>query len=116
MTVLVVEDNFLTAMHLEGMLAEMGFEVSLANNLAEAFAMLGLKPPRLAILDVNLGRDLVFPVAAELRARQIPIVFSTGCGLHQFPSEWVNYPIVPKPLNIEALISTLRAINFALPR
>jgi DNA-binding response OmpR family regulator len=114
--VLVVEDDVLTAAYLEEVLADMGFEVSLAYNLAAGFAWLLLKAPRLAILDVNLGRDLVFPLAAELRAREIPIVFSTGCEPRDFPSEWLNYPIVPKPLAIETLISALSGIDFELPR
>ena len=57
------------------------------------------RAPGLGILDVNIGGHLVFPLATEMRARQIPIVFSTGRPASELPPEWARHPILRKPLD-----------------
>ena len=112
--VLIVEDELTIAWGLQSVLTELGFnEVYLAPDLLMGQTLLLLRPPELGILDIHIGRDLVFPLAAEFRAKFIPIIFSTGDAPTQLPPEWSTNPIVGKPLNTEALSAALGAVGFA---
>lgn len=113
MGVLVVEDEPLVALDLKSELSDLGFDdVYLANDLSAGNALLRSKMFCLGILDVNIGRRLVFPFAAELRARRIPIVFFTSLLRSAFPPEWATHPIVAKPLTRNALITSLSSVGF----
>lgn len=79
--VLVVEDEYLVAQDVAQKLGDMGVEVSgPVPRVAEALALLasGSARPDAAILDVNLGGEMVFPVVEILRKRGVPLVFVTG--------------------------------------
>ena len=111
---MVVEDEPTIALGLQSALTELGFnQVYLARDLLMGQALLLLRPLKLGILDVQIGRDRVFPLAAEFRAKLIPIIFSTGDAPTQLPPEWSTNPIVGKPLNREALSAALCAVGFA---
>jgi DNA-binding response OmpR family regulator len=111
--VLVVEDDPIVAMDLLAMLADLGFgSIFLAHDLATGMALLVSKLPGLGILDVNIGGELVFPLAIELRARGIPIIFSTGRAPTELPVEWTAHPILPKPLTAAILAAALDGLSF----
>ena len=100
------------AMDLEAILWELGFSgIHLAHDLGTGNALLLSRAPGLGILDVNIGGHLVFPLAMEMRARQIPIVFSTGRPASELPPEWARHPILRKPLDAGALTATLGALG-----
>ena len=110
--ILVVEDDPIVAANLAAMLADLGFgSVFLAHDLATGWALLLSKLPGLGILDVNLGGQLVFPLALELRARRIPIIFSTRRAPTEFPTEWTVHPILPKPLEARTLAAALGGLG-----
>ena len=80
--ILVVEDEVLLTLSLEDDLRDAGLfmlgpyttlELALQASRSESFD--------LALLDVNLRGEAVFPLADELIARNIPIVFLTGYGV-----------------------------------
>ncbi|BBP59732.1 response regulator [Pseudomonas sp. St316] len=98
--VLVVEDEGAIAMLIEEMLEEFGCEVvdSVAR-LAGACEVAGSVQADLAILDVNLAGERVFPVAEILRGRHIPFLFSTGYGASGLPAEYAGYPVLHKPFS-----------------
>ncbi|HZT20789.1 MAG TPA: response regulator [Dongiaceae bacterium] len=110
--ILVVEDDPMIAMDIAAMLSDLGFQdLHLAYDLATAMALLLAKSPRLGILDVNIGGHLVFPLAEELRARRIPIIFSTGQAPSELPAEWAVYPILSKPLEARMLAAALGELD-----
>jgi DNA-binding LytR/AlgR family response regulator len=112
MCVLIVEDEFLVAAHLEDVLAELGYtEIHVAGDLDEGHRLLERVAPHFAILDVNVGSALVFPLAAELQKRRIPFVFSSGNALSAFPPEWRTHPFVPKPLQKHVLAAALHGFG-----
>jgi len=84
--IMIVEDEALVAMMVEDLLTELGCEISGSfGAVDEAMAWLGqaiIPPPWLdgAVLDVNIGGTMVFPIAERLRAAGIPFVFATGYG------------------------------------
>jgi CheY-like chemotaxis protein len=106
--VLVVEDEVMIRMLLEDMLAELGYVIaSSAGRLEEALAFARDGDVDVAILDVNLNGDLVFPVAEVLAGRQVPFAFSTGYGDGGIPDAYRDRPILQKPFQMEGLEQTL---------
>lgn len=103
MRILIVEDEFLIALLVEELVAELGqHEVLIAGDLDSGWEYLERSPPDFAILDVNVGRTLVFPLAAELARRNIPFVFATGQPPSLLPLEWRQSMILEKPLQRKA--------------
>lgn len=84
--IMIVEDEALVALMVEDLLTDFGCEISGSfGAVDEALAYLkdaAVPPPALdgAVLDVNIGGTMVFPVAERLRAAGIPFIFATGYG------------------------------------
>ena len=112
--VFVVEDESLVAMQLEDMLLDFGCDiVGMAMRVKRAIEMLdGTDKVDMAILDVNIGGDKVYPVAEWLRERKVPIVFATGYGRAGVDAEWQDCEILQKPYTaaeVGAMISAALA-------
>jgi hypothetical protein len=56
-----------------------------------------------AILDVNLGGELIYPVADALAARGVPFVFVTGYGAESIDGRFAHVPILQKPIERHVL-------------
>ncbi|MFN3523803.1 MAG: response regulator [Phenylobacterium sp.] len=103
--VMLVEDESLVALVMEDMLADLGCEVVAtfgALSPALDWFAAGQAPFDGALLDVNLGGELVFPLAEALEARGVPFVFATAYGAlpeARFPEAMV----VRKPVDPGAL-------------
>jgi CheY-like chemotaxis protein len=79
--ILLVEDEALVAMLLEGMLDDLGCRVvEWATNISTALAAIETKELDGALLDVNLNGTFVYPVAEALTLRNLPFVFVSGYG------------------------------------
>jgi CheY-like chemotaxis protein len=106
--VLVVEDEYLIRMLLEDMLVELGYEVAAAvGSIAEARALAAGNEFNVAILDVNLDGEEIFPVADILATRKTPFVFVTGYGEHGLPERFRGRPTLQKPFQADQLKNTL---------
>nr|WP_075292332.1 HWE histidine kinase domain-containing protein [Pararhizobium arenae] len=107
--ILLLEDQMLIAMDVEGMLSDRGFaNVTVTNSTDEALIFMRGVTPDAAILDINLGRDTSIPVAEELLKRGVPFIFATGYGEGSIiPEALGSAPIVRKPYEAETLIAAL---------
>ena len=107
--IMIVEDELLVAMNLEDMLEGFGFEVvGPYPTLAEAREALEADDLDAAVLDVNVRGELVFPLAEDLVARAVPVVFCTGYAeTGRFPPGLAGLPRVAKPYTPEGLRSAL---------
>ncbi|MDP9197869.1 MAG: response regulator [Pseudomonadota bacterium] len=102
--VLLLEDSELIAMHMEEMLADGGCDVvATLDTVAAALEYIRSNPVDAAVLDVNLRGEKVFGVAADLKSRGIPFVFSTGAGERFIPPEFDAAPHLSKPFEPEEL-------------
>ncbi|TFL17413.1 HWE histidine kinase domain-containing protein [Jannaschia formosa] len=64
-----------------------------------------------AVLDVNLGGDLIWPAAMALAARDIPIAFATGYVRDlQAPPQFADAPWIEKPLLPHRLLSAVAGL------
>jgi len=107
--VLVVADESLAAMLLETILEDMEcVPIGPASNVDDG-QRLARDTENLdaALLDVNLAGRQVFPVAAVLKARGVPFVFSTGYGESGLPDEWRGNPTIQKPFTEAAVRDAL---------
>ncbi len=108
--IMIVEDEALVALMVEDLLTDFGCQISGSfGAVDEALAYLkdaAVPPPELdgAVLDVNIGGTMVFPVAERLRAAGIPFVFATGYGALPRPG-FEEITVLNKPIN-PALLKT----------
>ncbi len=100
--VLVVEDSFLVAQHLQDVFEGCGCEiVGPASRVSSALKLAGESPLDGAILDINLAGEYCFPVAELLRERGVPFIFLTGYDSSTIiPPEFRKVPCLAKPFNI----------------
>jgi CheY-like chemotaxis protein len=107
--VLVVEDEFLLAMHLELLLELHGYRVlGPAPTVAEALRLLDGAAPDVALLDVNLRNEMVTPVAGRLRALAIPFVLASAYDSPDLTAaELDGAPNVGKPTSDGQLLAAL---------
>ncbi len=111
LNVMVVEDEAIVSFMIEDMLLDRGCTaVWHASNVDEALKLLAARQPDLAVLDVNLGGELVFPVARKLEAAGIPFVFATGYGRNGILKDWSHHVIVHKPYDGNTLAEALQAL------
>jgi DNA-binding NtrC family response regulator len=115
--ILVVEDEFLVSLDLAAMLRELGGEViGPFAGLERATAVARAEALHVALLDVNVGGQLVTPVADALAERTIPFVFCTGYGAASLPAPHAAAPIVMKPCQPQQLKEALlRALDDGAP-
>ena len=78
-----------------------------AAKLEDAIALAQSEPIDIALLDVNLGRGLVFPVADVLAQRGIPFVFMSGYGESALQPPHQQRPVLEKPFSPETIGSVL---------
>jgi CheY-like chemotaxis protein len=109
--VLVVEDEMLIGMLLEDMLSDIGHVVvAVVSRVDEALAAVQREDFDLAILDVHLNGESVFPVAKALVDRGILFIFATGYGERGLPEEYRDRPILQKPFAKYDLAKTLATL------
>ncbi|MCC7271598.1 MAG: response regulator [Alphaproteobacteria bacterium] len=114
--VLVVEDEAMIAMLMEDMLAEAGCGTTIvAATLEDALRDAEDAAIDLAIVDLNLAGKDALPVAAVLRRRAVPFVFSTGYGAGGLPDEHRGVPILQKPFQEDDLLRCARAALAGAP-
>jgi two-component sensor histidine kinase/DNA-binding response OmpR family regulator len=106
--VMIVEDEALVALVLADQLTDMGVSVvGPCGSVAAAKAAVAETDLDAAVLDVNLGGELVYPVAELLQAKGIPFIFVTGYGQESIDKKFAYAPVLEKPIEQEALAEVL---------
>jgi DNA-binding response OmpR family regulator len=111
MHALIIEDESLIAVTIEGILRDCGFtsfDIAVSNE--EAIEAVRLRCPRLITADVELrpgnGIDAVNAICT---GPAIPVIFITG-SLGQVTSRMPDHPIVTKPFSNDAILTAVSAI------
>lgn len=107
--ILVVEDDYMMAHDLAGELQAAGAEVlGPVPSIGAALQLLDSRPaPDGAILDINLGGEMVYPLADILQDRGIRFVFATGYEAWSIPERYRDLPRLEKPLNLHQVAEAL---------
>lgn len=109
-SILIVEDEPLIAMMLEDFLLSLGHEVrGTCENVRDALQAVQAADFDVAILDVNLKGESVWPVAEALRGRAIPFILASGGHVDPPPAEFKNVPMIDKPYTIDRVTPAIEA-------
>jgi CheY-like chemotaxis protein len=108
--VLVVEDEGLVAMMIEDAITAAGGTLTaVCSSVQKALSVIGAPGTRIdvALLDLNLGGEKSYPVAAALAERGVPFAFSTGYSADGLAPEWRSAPAIQKPFMEADLVAVL---------
>ena len=100
------------AQDMAGELRSLGAEViGPVPSLGRALALVEAEP-RIdgAFLDVNLNGELAYPIADALRAKGVPLVFTTGYDQAAIPPAYADIPRCGKPvtrLTLKRMLETI---------
>jgi DNA-binding response OmpR family regulator len=109
--VLIVEDELIMALVIEDFLQECGcILVGPCGNVAQALDAVRAGTLDLAVLDVNLDGEMVYPVAHALAERRIPFLFMSGYGEDAITSGQDNWRVCAKPFAGDELVAKLAAV------
>lgn len=110
--IFVVEDEYFLADDIGKAFRALGAEIAgPVGDLKDAFQILndgGVLDG--AVLDVNIRSEMIFPLARELRARQVPFLFTTGYDRVTVDPEFRDVPILEKPIDLAAMAGKLAAL------
>jgi CheY-like chemotaxis protein len=112
--ILVIEDEMLIALMLQGMLEALGHHVAgRARTVVEALAVIQADADRIdaATLDINLAGEHSTEVADALKARGIPFIITTGYDDQRILGGFHDQPIVRKPYVSAQLEQALRSLE-----
>ena len=106
--VLLVEDEVLIAMVIEATLEDEGMiVVGPFGRLSHALAAAQVEQIDVALLDVNLAGQYVYPVVDILEQRGIPFLFLTGYGGVETPKGRGPWRAISKPFRTVELLDGL---------
>lgn len=106
--VLVVDDELLVALLVEDMLSSVGcIVVGPFARVRDALVAVHTETFDVALLDVNVAGEMVFPVAHALEARGVPFLFLTGYGQAALPPDRPDWEACPKPFELDQLTQQL---------
>jgi DNA-binding response OmpR family regulator len=110
--ILVVEDEYFLADDIRETLCDAGAEVlGPVPSVAEARALVEAGTwIDLAVLDINLQGEEVFPVADLLRIRGVPFVFATGYDGWAIPERFADTSRLEKPQVGDNLLAAIEAL------
>lgn len=109
-SVLIVEDEPLISMMLEDFLESLGHDVAgTAETVQEALAKVEEGGFDVAIIDVHLKGEHVWPVADRLNERGVPFILATGGHISPPPPEHADATVLAKPYTIDAIEPALNA-------
>jgi CheY-like chemotaxis protein len=95
-----VEDEYLVAIEAVELLAEVGYEIAAtASTLGAALGFAQNGCPDCALLDINVGGALSFPVADLLAVRSIPFAFVTAYPPSSIPDRFRLVQRMQKPFD-----------------
>jgi CheY-like chemotaxis protein len=104
----VAEDELHVLLLLEDMLTSLGCQITATASRVDAALQLARDcDADVAVLDINLAGQNIYPAAEALKRRGIPLVFSTGYSLAGMDPAWSAYPVVQKPFMVERLAQAL---------
>ena len=110
--VLVVEDDYYLAHDEQSALETAGATViGPVARTEDALSLAGGSEIDCAVVDINLGAGPSFAVAAALRARSIPFVFTTGYDAAVIPEAFQNVERLEKPIDDADLVAAVMRLR-----
>lgn len=106
---LIVEDEYFIASDLKRALEAHGITVvGPVGRVADALALIERERIDVAMLDVNLGNAMCFPIAERLRTCGVPFLFLTGYDAWTLPESLRDVRLLVKPFDSAAVVAAVR--------
>jgi len=115
-SILVVEDNYLTASAVCDIVRDCGFALAgCVPRLQSGLDFLATRKIDAAIVDINLDGTPSFPLCVELIRRRVPFWFLTGYSAGDVPPAFRGVPLISKPADPATIRAALTGLH-ARPR
>lgn len=106
--IVVAEDNSLIVADVAETLRAQGAEVVECSSLRDLIDIIRSgQAIDVALLDLMLGDQLVYPAADDLMASDVPFVFFSGYDRHELPERFAACRFLSKPVSSNDLVITL---------
>jgi CheY-like chemotaxis protein len=103
--ILLLEDEAILGLEISEILSSAGAHViGPFGSLTEGTRAARRESIDVAVLDMNLNGQMVYPVAEELQQRKIPVLFLTGYDVPDMPKSLHKVPHVLKPVDPAQLL------------
>lgn len=114
---MIVEDEAFVALDLSESVEASGFAVAgVALSLSQGFELLDTTRPDIAILDINLGKETVWPLARVLKDLQVPMIFTSADLSHsELSCEFAEQTKLEKPAQTTKILSELNRLVLHAP-
>jgi CheY-like chemotaxis protein len=111
--VLIAEDEYLLASKMVEEFAKLGVEtIGPASTVKRALDLVEHSGPLdVAVLDIKLRNEMIFPVADALRARGVPFVFTTGYSQKIIPDRYKDVVRYEKPFDVAEIARVVAQIS-----
>jgi CheY-like chemotaxis protein len=104
LSLFLVEDEALIRMMVAEMAEELGHQiVAEAGSISVALLLAETVEFDLALLDVNVGGEIITPIATIIERRGLPFLFVTGYASTNLPEPFSGRPVLRKPFPIASL-------------
>jgi DNA-binding response OmpR family regulator len=109
--ILVVENENIIAMEISWIVEDAGYSIVGPERSVEATRqVLSRHKVDLALLDVHLAGETVFPVSEMLDAIGVPYIFLTSHPVSSLPGRYEGRPLLTKPFRPRALLALIQQI------
>lgn len=107
--ILVVEDEYILSADICAQIEECGgVVVGPTPTLAGGHALLEQgPPPDGGILNIRIGNAMVYPLADDLMAANVPIIFASSESRTSIPDRYAAVPLLGKPVNMMIMAAKL---------
>jgi CheY-like chemotaxis protein len=111
--VLIAEDEYSLAKVMVEEFAKLGVEtIGPASTVKRALDLVEHSGPLdVAVLDIKLRNEMIFPVADALRARGVPFVFTTGYSQKIIPDRYKDVVRYEKPFDVAEIARVVAQIS-----
>ncbi|MDA8708841.1 hypothetical protein N9M10_05640 [Hellea sp.] len=114
----VIDDEIFIALDIENHLVDLGFDIiGPASKLDEGFDIINesSEKPDIAVMDINIGGDLVWPLARKLHDEGTKVIFiSANCNHKELDTEFKDCPVVDKPASYENIADAIELARESL--
>jgi chemotaxis family two-component system sensor kinase Cph1 len=108
-SILVVEDENLVAMAITWVIEDAGYSiVGPERSVDTTRQVLARQKINLALLDVNLNGETVFPVSDMLDSIGVPYIFITSSPASSLPERYQSRPLLAKPYSSTDLLALIQ--------
>src|SRR3954468_12084500 len=109
--ILIVEDSPVVGPFTADLLGELGCQVvGPAPTMAVARELIDAAELDLAIMDVHIRGERVFPLCDTLEAKGVPFILTSGYADWTMPEKWEDRPRLQKPYTLDRMADALRAL------